>query len=364
MKAFIKDILVKYYGNRYETFFEKSDLFKYLDLKTSAIFGNAKTRKSLGNIYAIYSILHFYLEDGFYDNPDIYRNFDGYEFTKLLSFCRSQYGGEKIQNHALNSRLNLEFDNKTASKENKGKYIVVQNQGKYLLHIDYLYVDGEDISKAVVEIIDKYVDLLQKKDINLIERLEKLSQEQNIDVIKNDIEALLTDDSEARVFEIISYAILKNYYKNNKVFIGYSKDELEERYLTLYKTGRTNANDGGIDFVMKPLGRFFQVTEVGNYDKYFLDIEKVLHFPITFVIKTLKNKETIQDEFNSYIMKKSGGMKAIINRYEQAIEEIITINELKQWYNELNNSEIKNILNDIIQYYKIEMNFNNSFEED
>lgn len=45
----------------------------------------------------------------------------------------------------------------------------------------------------------------------------------------------------------------------------------------MYKTGRTNANDGGIDFVMRPVGRFFQVTEVNNYDKYLLDIDKVIH---------------------------------------------------------------------------------------
>lgn len=31
------------------------------------------------------------------------------------------------------------------------------------------------------------------------------------------------------------------------------------------KTGRTNANDGGIDFVTKPLGRFFQVTETLDF---------------------------------------------------------------------------------------------------
>lgn len=31
---------------------------------------------------------------------------------------------------------------------------------------------------------------------------------------------------------------------------------LIEDYLILYKTGCTNANDGGIDFVMKPLGTF------------------------------------------------------------------------------------------------------------
>ena len=49
------------------------------------------------------------------------------------------------------------------------------------------------------------------------------------------------------------YAILKNYYKNEKIYIGKTLDSIKEQYLELYKTGRTNANDGGIDFVMRPL---------------------------------------------------------------------------------------------------------------
>ncbi len=357
MKEFIKNILISNFGNNYQEYYNNSDLIKYLDLKTSAINGNSKARKSLGNIYAIYSILYFYTNE-FYNNRQKYQNFEGYDFTKLLNYCRTLYGGEKIQNHALNSRLNSEFDNKVVSKQNKGKYIIVQNNGKYMIHIDYLYVNGYDISKVVVEIINEYIKLLRKKDDDLIEILENLANEQNITLIKESIEKLLTEDSEARIFEIISYAILKNYYKDTKIYIGYTKEELKEEYLTLYKTGRTNANDGGIDFVMRPLGRFFQVTEVGNYDKYFLDIEKVLHFPITFVIKTNKSKEQIYKEFDNYIKYKSGGMKTLIERYNNAIEEVITINELKSWYSNLSENDIKNIMKDIIQYYKLEMNFN------
>lgn len=357
MRDFIKDILISNFGNNYEEYYNNSDLLKYLNLKTSAINGNSKARKSLGNIYAIYSILHFYIND-FYNAKDKYQNFEGYDFTKLLNFCRTLYGGEKIQNHALNSRLNLEFDNKIASANNKGKFIIVQNNGRYMIHIDYLYVKGFDISKITIDIIEKYVELLRKKDDDLIETLESLSSEQDIGLIKDNIERLLTEDSEARIFEIISYAILKNYYKDTKIYIGYSKEKLKEDYLTLYKTGRTNANDGGIDFVMRPLGRFFQVTEVGNYDKYFLDIEKVLHFPITFVVKTNKDKELIYQEFNNYILNKSGGMKTLVERYNNTIEEVITINELKLWYSSLNENDIKNIMKDIITYYKLEMNFN------
>lgn len=127
--------------------------------------------------------------------------------------------------------------------------------------------------------------------------------------------------------------------------------------MTLYKTGRTNANDGGIDFVMRPFGRFFQVTEVtNNYDKYLLDIDKVMHFPITFVIKTLQDKDTVSAQINDYIAQKSGGMKIIQERYAKAIEEIITINELRYWLEALDNPSIGELLHDINKYYRLELN--------
>jgi hypothetical protein len=357
MKEFIKDILLEDFGDEYENIFNQSDLLQYLDLKTSAIFGNSKTRKSLANIYAIYSILNFYI-DTFYNDPEEYRKFQGYEFTLLLTFCRNQYGGEKIQNHALNSRLNGEFENKIVSGKNKGKPLVVINNGKYALHIDYIYVNGKDISKSVIKIIQKYVELLRMKDDKLINDLEALSDETEPEKKRERIKALIDEKSEARIFEIISYAILKHHYKETFVYIGYSIDELKKEYLELYKTGRTNANDGGIDFVMRPLGRFFQVTEVGNYDKYLLDIDKVLHFPITFVVKTSQTKEEVISSFHDYIEDRSGGMEIVKQRYINAIEEIITTNELHDWFKELDDNAINEILSDIILYYKIEMNLN------
>ena len=181
---------------------------------------------------------------------------------------------------------------------------------------------------------------------------------------KAKINALLTEDAEARIFEIISYAILKNHYKNITVFFGYTRDTIDEVALELFKTGRTNANDGGIDFVMRPVGRFFQVTEVNNYDKYLLDIDKVMHFPINFVIKTKQSKKNVSDELERYIEQRSSGMTVLKERYHKAIEEIITINELQMWTSELNNDDIDGIIRDIDIYYKLEMNMDAEDEED
>ena len=206
------------------------------------------------------------------------------------------------------------------------------------------------------KIIKKYIELLISKDHALISILEELRKLTDYDKKKSTINALLTEDSEARIFEIISYAILKNHYKNITVFFGYTKDVINEVTLELFKTGRTNANDGGIDFVMRPVGRFFQVTEVNNYDKYLLDIDKVLHFPISFVIKTKHSKENILTEIEEYILQRSSGMVVLEERYRKAIEEIITINELQAWTEELNNEDIDGIIRDIDIYYRLEMN--------
>ena len=117
-----------------------------------------------------------------------------------------------------------------------------------------------------------------------------------------------------------------------------------------------NANDGGIDFVMRPVGRFFQVTEANNYDKYLLDIDKVMHFPVTFVIKTRSPKTQVLRELDDYIHERANGMRVVENRYRTAIEEIITINELQQWTYDLADKDIDGIIRDIDIFYKLEMN--------
>lgn len=351
-ETFVEDILRIDFLSDYQSVYDDSLLLQYLDKKMKAVHGNSKARRSLANIYAIYSILYFY-QNEFYNKPDEYRQFDGYDYMRLFTFYRSLYGGSKLQNHALNSRVNGEFKNKFPSITND---LIIAENGKYLLHIDYLYSKHYDISKTCCRIIEKYIELLLRKNHNLINTLHSLQKVINYDEKKQQICSLLSEDAEARIFEIISYAILKNHYKNIKVFMGYTLDDIKETELQLFKTGRTNANDGGIDFVMRPVGRFFQVTEVNNYDKYLLDIDKVMHFPITFVIKTKSLKETVLYELNSYINQKANGMVIIEQRYRKAIEEIITINELNQWLDELSDNDIDGIIRDIDVYYRLEMN--------
>lgn len=359
MESFVREIIDAHFPGKADKIYANSPLIQYLDKKSGAIHGTAKTRRSLANYYAIYSILSFYVED-FFEKPDEYKAFDGYEYTKLFAFYRGLYGGGKLQNHALNSRVNGEFRNKFHADKD---LIIVHNR-RYSLHIDFLYVQGLDISRVAAEIIEKYVHLLMEKDHALLYALDQMAKAATPEEKKAQIGALLTEDAEARIFEIISFAILKSHYKAQKIYIGYSPNEIHEESLGLFKTGRTNANDGGIDFVMKPIGRFFQVTEVNTYDKYLLDIDKVLHFPISFVIKTEKPKEQVEREVDCYIRNKSGGMRVIEERYRKAFEEIITINEMKKWLTLLDSESVDTIINDIDFYYKMEMNLNEDMEDE
>lgn len=351
-ETFVAEILKAEYPDNFQHIYDHSPLLQYLDKKMKAVHGNSKTRRSLANIYAIYSILHFYQED-FFEKRDQYLRFQGYDYMKLFKYYRGLYGGNKLQNHALNSRVNGEFRNKIDGCVDD---LIIINNGKYLIHVNYLYVDGHDISRVSCKIIKKYVSLLEEKDTALINILHDLNELTLYLEKKEKINALLTEDAEARIFEIISYAILKNHYKNTMVFFGYTRDTISEVALELFKTGRTNANDGGIDFVMRPVGRFFQVTEVNNYDKYLLDIDKVMHFPVSFVIKTNQSKESVFSDLTQYISSRSCGMAVLENRYHKAIEEIITINELKKWVCDLSDCDVDNIIRDIDVYYKLEMN--------
>lgn len=104
--------------------------------------------------------------------------------------------------------------------------------------------------------------------------------------------------------------------------------------LELFKTGRTNANDGGIDFVMRPLGRFFQVTETADVRKYFLDIDKVQRFPITFVVKAESTAEDVRKKMREFA-EQAFPVARVIEAYVAAIEEVITLNELRTYLDEL-----------------------------
>ena len=88
-----------------------------------------------------------------------------------------------------------------------------------------------------------------------------------------------------------------------------------------------------------------------------------MHFPVTFVIKTVQPATAVVKALNHYIDDRAHGMDIIRKRYEQAIEEIITINELQAWTSNLGDKDIDGIIKDITLYYRLEMNMDSSSEE-
>jgi len=164
------------------------------------------------------------------------------------------------------------------------------------------------------------------------------------------------------MFEISSFIVLRAYYANKQILIGMDSSNLERTPLTLYKTGRVTANDGGINFVLVPLGKFFQATQDLDLKKFFLDIDKISRYPITFVIQTRLSaqealvaiREKAQEEFED---------SQIVERYASAIERIFTLQDLNRILDELQSLPIgqkttlyADIINEFIKQYSVEYN--------
>lgn len=262
----------------------------------------------------------------------------------------------------MNNRTNAEFQKFFPTAD----FVpIIRNltNNRYWINENLLKIKVQDsivnISNAVIEIIDEYIKAKQDSFQRFIEQCQTLQNvaptdsEQIHDFVSN----LLAPNADARLFEIVSYAILKHYYKEQNIIWGYDMESLNTEALKLYKTGRTNANDGGIDFVMKPLGRFFQVTETLDFKKYFLDIEKIEKFPITFVIKTLEDNEYILSQLRTNATK-SYVIKSIVDKYMECIEEVINIHRLKEYFAKIEeNGCLAALLNEIVIQSKVEFNY-------
>lgn len=331
----IKAILNYHFPKIGGDIFEKSQLLQYINIKTKSASRGVKARGSFANLYAVYVLIEDYLHNGF-DKKSGYSKYEGAEFTKLFKRQRELPFGAKLQNHALNNRMNSEFEKFFPSSEYTP---ILRNleTNRYWFNENLIKIrvgrKKHNIATAVLEIIDTYAqtkkDALEQFVQSCIE-LQKIKKKNSSEVEKF-ILKLLQPNVDARLFEIVSYAILKYYYHNQKIYWGFDIDKTKEDNLTLYKTGRTNANDGGIDFVMKPLGRFFQVTETLDVKKYFLDIDKIHRYPITFVIKSEESKRKLLKGIRDNALRVYS-IKVVVDKYMQSIEEVINIPQLHKCF--------------------------------
>lgn len=100
-EEYIRKILKDEYHDEWKKIFNDSALLQYLNLKSGAIHGNSKSRRSLANWYAIYAILNFYVNDDFVNNRKKYSDFDGFSYSELFNFQRMQYGGGTEANQQI-----------------------------------------------------------------------------------------------------------------------------------------------------------------------------------------------------------------------------------------------------------------------
>lgn len=359
----IMDVLEKIIGDRGYSIFEKSPLLQYLNIKTRSAERGSKSRGSFANLYAIYVLTEDYLNQNF-DTQKGYNKYEGAKFTTLLERQRELPFGSKLQNHALNHRLNEEFRKYFPEIE----YIPILRdvrENRYWINENLLKVkDGKrthNIAKIIVEIIDRYIqakEIAFKSFIETCERLKEISDENDI-AVSQFIEDLLAPNVDTRIFEIASYAILRFFYHDKIVYFGFDLAHIKSENLQLFKTGRTNANDGDIDFVMRPLGRFFQVTETLDVKKYFLDIDKIERFPISFVIKSVEDVDTIHQRLREGAQRLYS-INTIVEKYMDCIEEIINIPVLTNCFRTAQaHGYLRQILDEIIIQSKVEFNYEN-----
>lgn len=339
--------------------FSQSDLIQYLNEKTDSLSRGSKARSNFGSIYAIYVLVEDYVQRGFHTSGD-YKDAEGVKFTELLKRQRELPFGEKLQNHALNHRLNLEFQKLFPL----AKIQPIIRDPETLLysineHLLIVKINGivYNIALTILNVINAYIKAKQESFYLFIQDCERIKQALDEPGLASEfVSELLRPNVDARIFEIVSFAILKAHYGDMSIYWGWELGEIAEEKLVLFKTGRTNANDGGIDFVMRPLGRFFQVTETIDVKKYFLDIDKVQKYPITFVVKTELGETEIVESIQKQAFEQYP-LRSIVKQYMASIEEVINVPILLERLQEvIDNNDIHKVMDEIIKHSRVEFN--------
>lgn len=296
-----------------------STIYLYLERKTKASERDSKARRSLGNLFALYVLCQDYVNN----------NLQGSRFTDLLLRMRALPFGSKLQNHPLDNRLNDEVRRQYGLK-NEDLPVQPADLGDgnkaRKISLGFLSEGGMDpknTARFVTATIDRYIKIIDDNQVAYLSEIECANSEEDIVKI---IEKAFEYSADARLFEVVSFALLHLHYKRVTVEIGIDGEWSQER-LTLYRTGRTNANDGGIDFVLKPLGKFFQVTETLDFKKYFLDFDKINRYSLSFVIKTDMSASEVRERVASDAIKVMH--EELAATYINLFDDIITLNELR-----------------------------------
>ena len=205
--ANIKSVLEKHFGKNSDDIFDKSQLIQYKNEKTRSANKGSKSRSSFANLYAIYVLIEDYIAKD-YDLKGDYSKYDGALFNKIFARQRELPFGSKLQNHALNNRMNSEFQKYFPSSE----FIpILRNHetNRYWINENLLKIKvgkaSFNIAKAIIEIIDEYSKTKQDAFQRFVKSCEELQEigKTTPQKIEEFVISLLAPNVDARLFEIV-----------------------------------------------------------------------------------------------------------------------------------------------------------------
>ena len=235
----IREILQKHFRDSAEDVFQQSPLLQYLNIKTRSATRGAKARSSFANIYAVYVLVEDYVKREFHKSGK-YLRYEGARFSDLFKRQRELPFGRKLQNHALNHRMNEEFK-KFFSQVSYVPILRDVDKNRYWINENLLKVrvgkTTHNLAEAIIEITDEYMVVKRQafdRFIKTCERLKSLPRSDKEEAEKF-ILGLLAPNVDARIFEIVSYAILKSFYHDQKVYFGFDLDSIKpEQFVVLF----------------------------------------------------------------------------------------------------------------------------------
>lgn len=319
-------------------------LVRYLNHKTKAVDRGSKARRSLGNLYALRVLAEDHLENRVS------------RFTDLLTRMRAMPFGAKLQNHPLDNRLNDEFARQMGVDGDllpirAGTIDGAKSRSLSEPLLAYKGSDPDAVAAFLVEAIDTYVELIKEKQLSILDEIESITDAK---ALRGFFEEAFAARADARLFEVASFVLLAEHFGRLCVWFGPTEKKVREEPLTLFKTGRTNANDGGIDFVLRPVGRFFQVTEELEFTKFFLDLDKVNRFPISFVIKSELSPDAALKKIAADAERAGKIQKVHIETYLALFEEVFTLPTLRAILDEIADAAYESMKADLILQIKLE----------
>ena len=220
MQSITRNILLSNYKSKSEIIFQKSSLIQYIDKKITSVGSSPKSRPNITTLYAIYVLIKDYK---IVSSQESYEKYQGAKFITLLKSARNLPFGSKIQNHVFNHRCNMEYKGIFKTETN----VIMRENQKYKINQELLLIDNQDISDSILTIIEKYIETKTEILHKILKKLDVLKENKNQGEITKFFQNMLSFKSDARLFEITSFVILKNYFSDEKILIGKNIDDLD-----------------------------------------------------------------------------------------------------------------------------------------